>query len=191
MALDVMFDRWRAETKPAPNTVSTWLGAIRDFKAHLGPSADDIRIIGSTDVLAWKDALLEAGQQPSTVNGSKIACLNAVFNWAVRKRLLIENPAKGIKASAKVQAGTTKLPYTDAEVAQLLALARADTKPYLRWLPWLAAATGARIGELAQMHADRSRSQRRSQSFTSALPRTQAVSRLRRASARSLSTRRS
>lgn len=154
MSLDALFERWRAETKPAPNTVSTWRGAIRNFKAHIGSSADDIRRIETAQVLAWKDALLAAGRPPSTVNGSDIACLNAIFNWAVRNRLLPDNPAKGIKATEKVQAGTSKLPYTDAEVGKLLMLARAETLPHLRWLPWLAAATGARIGELAQMHAD-------------------------------------
>lgn len=154
VALETLFDRWSAETKPAPNTVSTWKGVVRGFRAHIGSGADDIRSIEPAEVLTWKDALLAAGDEPKTVNGSKLACLNALFNWAVRNRLIQENPAKGIKAASKVQAGSGQLPYTDEEVGAILELARAEQRPFVRWLPWLAAATGARIGELAQMHVE-------------------------------------
>ncbi|EJW11447.1 site-specific recombinase, phage integrase family [Rhodovulum sp. PH10] len=42
-------------------------------------------------------------------------------------------------------------PYDDAEVGRILALADKETNPAKRWLPWLLALSGARVGEVAQL----------------------------------------
>ena len=45
--------------------------------------------------------------------------------------------------------------YEDAEVAQILHLAQQETSSYRRWLPWLMAFSGARVGEVAQLWGNR------------------------------------
>ena len=46
-------------------------------------------------------------------------------------------------------------PYTDEEVARILALADKEMHPARRWLPWLMAFSGARVGEVAQLWGQR------------------------------------
>ena len=75
--------------------------------------------------------------------------MRTLFNYGVDNRLIAENPAVRIKATGKV--GKTRFGYTNAEVARLLEAARMETNPARRWLPWLAAQTGSRIGEVAQL----------------------------------------
>lgn len=65
------------------------------------------------------------------------------------------NPAVGVTVRQSETAGTRKLPYSDQEVARLLALADQETLTYRRWLPWLMAPSGARVGELAQLWGQR------------------------------------
>ncbi|WP_425352810.1 site-specific integrase [Agrobacterium bohemicum] len=61
------------------------------------------------------------------------------------------NPFDGVKAKQKVLAGTTRLPFSTAEVATILNAARAAPLNHLRWIPWLQAQTGARVAEVAQL----------------------------------------
>ncbi|WP_192363648.1 tyrosine-type recombinase/integrase [Mesorhizobium mediterraneum] len=67
-------------------------------------------------------------------------------------RLAASDPSQGIKVARKTKAGTKMLGYTGEEVARLLDLASNASVPWKKWLPWLAAATGSRIGEVAQLH---------------------------------------
>ena len=69
---------------------------------------------------------------------------------AVAKRSESSHLVYRQRVAIKAQAGTSMLPYTDDEVGRLLTISRLEKRPAYRWLPWLAATTGARIGELAQ-----------------------------------------
>ncbi|CAA2100544.1 Tyrosine recombinase XerC [Methylobacterium bullatum] len=147
-AISDVFDRWKAEAKPSASTVTTWRGVIGSFTAYL--KHDDITWVSDADVIRWKDALVAEGKRPRTINDSHLAALKAVMNYAKRNRIIATNPADGIRVKATKRAGERMLPYEDGEVARLLAIAAREPHPAKRWLPWLAAFTGARIGELAQ-----------------------------------------
>lgn len=149
ITMSALFDRWHVETKPAASTLATWRGVFKQFREHLGH--DDATRVTTEDVVGFKDALLKAGRAPQTVNEGHLAALRAVFKLAVRNRVLTINPAADVRAARKAVAGTGKLPYTNDEVGRLLALARNEANPARRWLPWLAALTGARVGEVAQL----------------------------------------
>ena len=151
LSLSALFDKWKAENKPSASTVSTWSGVVRNLTEHLGDKALEIRRITPEDIVRWKDAAVERGLAPTTINDGNLGCANALFRYAVNNHLLTANPAQGVKVKAKAKAGSSKLPYTDAEVARLLNLAAKEKHPARRWLPLLAACTGARIGELAQL----------------------------------------
>ena len=58
LALWELFDRWKREREPAASTLGTWKGYIRALEAHLGH--DDVQRITKQDIIAWKDALVEA-----------------------------------------------------------------------------------------------------------------------------------
>lgn len=155
ISLDALYEKWEAETKPSASTQTTWRGTIRSLKDQLGAKAADITKITADDIVAWKDAAVARGLAPKTINSSYLGSANAIFNYATRNKLLETNPADGVRVLARRQAGRSRLPYSDAEVTRLLELSKAETDPARRWLPWLAAASGARIGELVQLWGKR------------------------------------
>lgn len=158
VTLSNLFDRWREETKPAPSTVMTWKGVVASLRKHLGH--EDVLRLPADDVVSWKDALV-AGTltpkplSPKTINDSYLAGLRALLNYGVANKLLRENVATGIKVAARRRAGTSKLPYTDEELSRLLKLSAAETHLARRWIPLLLATSGARVGEVAQLWAER------------------------------------
>lgn len=152
LSIDDLFDQWERETKPSASTLSSWRGHKKHFKAFFGARADDLRRIADTDMVAWKNKLIEEGKAPATISRSYLGFAGALFRYAVSNRLLQVDPTARIKVAGKAKAGTKMLGYTSDEVAALLAHASAATAPWKRWLPWLAAATGSRIGEMAQLH---------------------------------------
>ncbi len=156
VTLSVVFDRWKAEVKPTPSTVSTWRGVIRSLTAHLG---EDVALTTLTkaQVIAWKDALVERGLRTATINDQHLAGLKALLNFAVRNGIATDNVAQGVRLQVKARAGERMLPYSDDDVARLLNHASRETAAAKRWLPMLAVLTGARIGELAQAWGDQVR----------------------------------
>jgi integrase len=102
-------------------------------------------------MVAWKDALVAAGKTAKAIKGGQLAAARALFRYALENDLVSANPAEGVTIRAKKQAGQSKQPYENEEVATLLSLAKLETLPYRRWLPWLMALSGARVAEVAQL----------------------------------------
>ncbi len=141
--------RWEAEGPKARRTRSANRSVVGAFTEHLG-HADAARV-SRADVLAWKDALQASGLKPKSINDGYLSHIRILFRVAKRNDLLASDPTEGIRVPIKAKAGTSRLPYTDTEVAKLLALADKESVPRLRWMPWLLALTGARAGEIAQL----------------------------------------
>ncbi|WP_164778033.1 tyrosine-type recombinase/integrase [Mesorhizobium sp. M7A.F.Ca.US.006.01.1.1] len=144
-----LFDKWASERSPAASTQTTWRTAIKSLQNHVGH--EDARRISETDVVSWKDGLVATGLSAKTINGSYLAALNVLYVFAIANKLLSENPAIGIRAATANKAGTRMLPYSTEEVGRLLSIAEHKGTPRRRWLIWLAATSGARIGEIAQL----------------------------------------
>jgi integrase len=153
LTFDGLFEKWRREREPSSSTVTTWRSYVRALGKHVGH--DDPSRVTKADIVAWKDALVEAGYARKGIKDGQLAAAKALFAYAVDNDLLPMNPAVGIKLQAKRSAGSRMLPYSDDEVARLLALADNETTPYRRWLPWLMALSGARVGEVAQLWGGR------------------------------------
>jgi integrase len=152
LTLTELFERWKSEVKPAISTMLTWNGVLNDFKTYLGH--ENVRQITDTDVIGWKDYLVAKGLKSSTINNSYFAALRTILNFGVNNKLISKNPAEKVKVANRKNAEQRQLPYNDEEVARLLWLAKQQVDPARRWLPWLAALSGARIGELAQLWAE-------------------------------------
>ncbi|AIQ88702.1 Integrase family protein [Methylobacterium oryzae CBMB20] len=155
VSLSDIFDRWQRETKPAGSTLTTWRGILADFKRHL--KHDDAIRVTDQDMVAWKDARIAAGRSLKTVADSDLACIRRLYAFAIGNKLVDRNPAEGIKVAVKKMAGTGRIPYTHDDIARLLRHAEGEGADYRRWLPILLATTGARVGELTQLSADRVR----------------------------------
>jgi integrase len=85
-----------------------------------------------------------------------------VFGWAVVNRKLTSNPALGVTIRLNRPAKLRSKGFTDAEANAILKAAL-EHKPgkeaprtgaAKRWVPWLCAFTGARVGELAQLRKE-------------------------------------
>ena len=152
LTLSEMFERWKSEVKPSPSTVMTWRGVINNLATYLGH--ENVRTITEIDIINWKDALVGKGLKGKTIKDSYLGSLRAIFNFAADNKLISRNPVENVKVAYRKNAEERQLPYDNEEVAKLLSLAQQQTNPARRWLPWLAALTGARIGELAQLWAE-------------------------------------
>lgn len=151
ISLELLFERWSYETKPSASTLSNWRGHIRSLAAAFPEKAENAASITAQDIITWKDMLVSSGKAAKTINDSYLACVRTLFSFGVNNRLLSDNPGIGVKVAGSRKAGTSRLPYTNSEVARLLVLARGEKHAARRWLPWLAAQTGSRIGEVAQL----------------------------------------
>ena len=153
-------DWWRLEATPANLATSThesYESTMRRFVAFLGH--DDATRVGADDVIAFKDERLAAGISPKTVKDSDIAGLKSVFGFALSHRRLPSNPAQGITVKLGKKSRTRDKGFTPEEAKTILSHAlhhqcgreRPKTCAAKRWIPWLCAYTGARVGEMAQL----------------------------------------
>lgn len=99
-------------------------------------------------ILRARDALLAAGLEPSTAK-TCFGVVAAAWRWGL-EREHVRTPWPSVKA-LRCRSRSTKRPFTDAEVARLLAWS--ETYQRGRWavLLHLAADTGRRIGELVRL----------------------------------------
>ncbi|MER2533743.1 MAG: tyrosine-type recombinase/integrase [Rhizobiaceae bacterium] len=155
-----LFDSWWKEaekTGKTPATCKTYRNSIERFIDHLGHQ--DAQRVTPADVVAFKDARLAEGKSRSTINAVDLGSLKSVFGWAVTNHKMATNPAEGIKLQRNVRPSVRPKGFTAAEAKTILgaslavdvtaaprhlALAR-------RWVPWLCAYTGARVGEITQL----------------------------------------
>lgn len=167
--LFALWQRHPDQKMVTPSTLASYSAVFENLKAFLvrrhgiepavvSLTRDDFRAF--IDMRSEKD-----GVSAKTINGSDLAAINAVFNWAVDQDKLEANPADRVKR--KVRKGTEpenirRKTINDAEARAILKHAlrypkraglREDPKlvSAKRWVPWLMAYTGTRVGEVAQL----------------------------------------
>lgn len=159
-------DWWKEAEKTGTKRVTyvNYRNVLLKFAGFL--EHDDAAKVGPDDVLRYKDHRLasvypKTGKpiSPKTVKDTDFAALKTVLGWAKANRKLPINAAEGLtlKVSKKVQLRGKS--QRDDETAALLAAALTyesttkarHTVAASRWVPWLCAYTGARIGEMAQL----------------------------------------
>jgi len=157
---------WWAEAEKTGKSASTresYTNTMRGFVAFL--KHDDATRVTAEDVIAYKDHRLgsvgRGGKpiSPQTVKNSDLAGLKSVFGWAVVNRQLSANPATGISVMKVAKTETRDKWYSLDEATRILRAASRheqgeefpETFAARRWVPWLMAFTGARVGELVQL----------------------------------------
>lgn len=168
LSLTGLFEAWWQEAKGAgrkPSTHESYEKTVRYLVAFL--KHDDAMRVTAEDVVAFKDHRLatpskRTGKVPSakTVKDSDLAALKTLFGWAVINRKLPSNPASGLTIKlGKKQRGRPK-GFVEAEAHAILSAAllyvpgakeSPGTAAAKRWLPWLCAFSGARVGEMGQL----------------------------------------
>lgn len=142
-----LIDAWAVENGANAKGVHDRGRTAARLAAFLGH--DDAARLSAEDVVSWKEARLKEGVSNATV-ANDFGELRPIWTWAKRNRKLTfaENPFSGLAPKIR-KFNRSRGPYTMAEARKILTMAR-DQKGLLRWLPWVVAFTGARIGEVAQ-----------------------------------------
>jgi integrase len=166
-SLTEILEDWWKEAKATgrkPSTYESYSNTVKGFIAHLGH--EDAARVSPDDVVSFKDHRLASlnprtGKpiSPKTVKDSDLVALKTLCGWAVGNRRLAANPAKGIPLKLGQRRVTRPKGFTDDEAAALLQAAdkreRGNERPKTfaakRWVPWLCAYTGARVGEIVQL----------------------------------------
>jgi integrase len=159
-----VFERYRKELQRSgkgKNADKRWSPVIEDLILTVGH--DDARGITRHDAIRWKDRLLET-LAPKTVRDFYLATARSAFTWALDNLHVEQNPFLGVKVRlAKKTLGRPK-GFSDVEAIGILKRAHVYKSPSVkehpkmaaakRWTPFLAAYTGARIGELTQLRVE-------------------------------------
>ena len=156
-ALSGLLAGWWREAQATgrkPSTYESYRNTVAGLTKFL--NHDAAPRVTPEDVVRFKDHRLANGVSAKTVKDSDLAALKTVFGWAVANKLLPINPAQGITIKLGKRPRLRSKGFTDKEAIDILTAALAvepttKTKAALHWVPWLAAYTGARAGELAQL----------------------------------------
>lgn len=151
-----LFELWVSAVKPAPATVNRWRGVFMQLGTEFaGRSAGSVT---PEEAQAWTDTLTTTERSAATVRDVWVVAARTVFAWAVKRKYTKQNPFK--TAHVSVPRKKTSRPYkafNTEEIEIILRAARTvtdtDTASNMarRWVPWLCAYTGARVGEIMQL----------------------------------------
>ncbi|MGM4925223.1 DUF6538 domain-containing protein [Tardiphaga sp. 804_B3_N1_9] len=157
----VLFADWEREARLANRTEKTLdeyrslLQRFVDFVGH-----DDALRLTPEDVIRWKDARLAAGISLKTVKHSDLATLKSIFGWAEENRRIAHSPVPKLKLKLGKKNHEREKGFTHPEAISVLRSARDyvaapreldKTAAAKRWVPWLCAYTGSRVGEMVQL----------------------------------------
>lgn len=139
--------------RPNKRTYDQIASRLAHFSAFLGH--DDATAVTINDIYRWRDALRDKGNSAKTIDDDTLSRVRTAFRAAIATRVLTANPFADYVPlrRAKKGKGRSRHPYSDEQAAQVLAAARKETGA-LRWLPWIMAYTGARIGEASQLRKE-------------------------------------
>lgn len=105
------------------------------------------------EVEQWRDNLLR-GEARKTAR-DKVATVRAVLQWGQTQskgKLFASGfPLEHLVLPVAEKKDSAEKTYTVEQASKILRAARKQKASYLRWLPWLSAYTGARIGELSAL----------------------------------------
>lgn len=153
-----IFDAYTKENALKPATVKRW----RPIFLAIEKEAPDVAEITREWILKWKDDLVAKGLANKSIRDVHLASTRAVFGWAAMNGRMSVNPVDGIKIKVPRKSKTRSQGFTDDEVAKILSATFLPSPDRLsphhalarRWVPWLCAFTGARVGEIAQLRKE-------------------------------------
>ena len=162
-SLSALVEDWWKEAKVAGRKPSTYesyqktMAKLTSFLEH-----DQASLVTPADIVRFKDHRLLGGASAKTVKDSDLAGLKTVFGWALMNRRMTSNPAAGLTIKVGKARKLRSKGFHDQEASAILRHAR-NLEPgresrklaaAKRWVPWLCAFTGARVGEMLQLRKD-------------------------------------
>jgi integrase len=109
----------------------------------------------------WIRGLITSKRSAQTVKKTYLNACKTVFGWALEHKLVSRNPFVDVKVTvAKRKRLRETQAFRPAEWRAVLAAslkftdANSPDEAARRWIPWLCAYTGARVGEIAQLRKE-------------------------------------
>jgi integrase len=151
-----LFDRWVAERKPSEGTIESWQYVFREMEEKFkGRSAGSVT---ADEARAWIKGMVSPDRSAGTVSKTWLNGSNTVFGWAADQNLIPSNPFADVTIIVPKKTRLRETPAFFAEEQTLIlkaALQVTDASTpdnaARRWVPWLCAYTGARVGEITQL----------------------------------------
>jgi len=157
-----LFNGWWREAEAAqsakPSTHDSYKRTVDNLVAFL--KHDDATRVCPEDIVRFKDHRLSQGVSAKTVNGTDLSALKSIFGWGKRNHKIASNPAEGITIKVKKKPQLRPKGFSDEEALAILSQSwtynpgrreAAKMSAAKRWVPWLCAFTGARVGEMLQL----------------------------------------
>jgi integrase len=151
-----LFTRWAKEREAAAGTIEGWQYVFKEMEEHFKERS--AASITPTEAQRWIKGMISPSRKAGTVNNTWLNASHTVFNWGAEHGHVPSNPFANVKITVPKP---TRLRETQAfypeEQRLILRAARdvADTNTpdaaARRWVPWLCAYTGARVGEITQL----------------------------------------
>lgn len=170
LSLTGLVEAWWTEAQAAGKSESTresYTNSFRILSTFL--SHDDALRVTPEDIINFKDHRLKTpnpktGKPVSakTVKASDLTAFKSVFDWAVSNRKLSANPATGVTVKLGKKVKVRERDFNKEETTAILSAASAvgsngrlsETNAMKRWVPWLCAYTGSRVGEMVQLRKE-------------------------------------
>lgn len=147
-----------------------WKPVFANFEEYLRSAGklEDFNLVNKSDIIGWKDELMESELALKTIKDVYLAAVRAVLRWSYANDRIDNNPAATVYVKAPKNGDEDK-GHSDAEAKAILRAATAHKpintgnpatteSPYLtkskNWIPWLLALTGARVAEMAQLRVE-------------------------------------
>lgn len=160
-SLEKLFEKYAAGV--SPSTAKRWAPVVRHLVDFLGH--DDASRITAHNLIDWRDKLLTEGGADGpvsarTVRDGYFAAVKALLTDAFQNKVIPSNPALGVKVRVPRQRILRpNKGFTQDEVRLILTATKQpqsdrvspENKLSRRWVPWICAYTGARVGEITQL----------------------------------------
>ncbi|GJE83207.1 site-specific integrase [Methylorubrum thiocyanatum] len=160
LPLDEWFSKYAEASKLAASTRKRWRPALATLEASVGH--DDLARVTPDNIADWVDALATDGRADKTIRDVYLASAKALFGWMQGKRKIAANPCAGLRVKVVEGPVLRERFFTEAEITTILAASLASQRGRLsaeqaaarRWVPWLCAYSGARVGEVMQLRRE-------------------------------------
>lgn len=149
-ALRELWEREHLAKGGAAKTLTDWKRSADAFAAYLGH--DDAERVTPKNVSDFADNLRhDRGLMAKTINGRYLAALGSFYRLGIAKHVIKVNPVQGTEVAPERVGKLRPKGFTDDEASAILSAALKANDPGRRWLPWIEAYTGCRVGELVQL----------------------------------------
>ncbi len=161
-----LFKLWERDHKAegkSLRTVEDFRQKIDDFVTFLGHNS--ATRVTPRDVANYTEHLRhERGLSARTVGTKYLAAIRTVYRTAISKIVVTEDPTAPVRVRVSKEALERPKGFTDVEAETILQCAMRDpstlgrmsdlNKLAIRWVPWICAYTGSRVGEITQLRRE-------------------------------------